>query len=194
LQQKFRTCQKRNDWIKRNAAVQSRKCGPAANGETMINRNLERMIHLAEEFFEAKSDPDQIAVDENVIERLRAIHPNTMSEERDGNGTIAWILLIPTSNELMMQFVERKINEKDILARTVPGSRYEAIYLCSALVLPEYRKKGIAQRLAIAAIKAIQREHPLTSLFYWSFSSEGDRLADAVAKVTNLPLYKRVTE
>jgi len=60
--------------------------------------------------------------------------------------------------------------------------------------LPEYRKKGIAQRLAIAAIKAIQREHPLTSLFYWSFSSEGDRLADAVAKVTNLPLYKRVTE
>ena len=160
----------------------------------MINRNLERMIHLAEEFFEAKSDPDQIAVDENVIERLRAIHPNTMSEERDENGPVAWILLIPTSKELMIQFVERKINEKDILSRTVPGSRYEAIYLCSGLVLPEYRKKGIAQRLAVAAIKAIQKEHPVTSLFYWSFSSEGDRLAEAVAKETNLPLYKRVTE
>ena len=152
------------------------------------------MIHLAEEFFEAKSDPDQIAVDENVIERLRAIHSNTMSEERDENGPIAWILLIPTSNELMMQFIERKINEKDILARTVPGSAFETIYLCSALVLPEYRKKGIAQRLAVAAIKAIQKEHPVTSLFYWSFSSEGDRLAEAVAKETNLPLYKRVTE
>ena len=152
------------------------------------------MIHLAEEFFEAKSDPDQIAVDENVIERLRTIHPNTMSEERDGNGPIAWILLIPTSKELMMQFIERKINEKDILARTVPGSQYEAIYLCSALVLPEYRKKGIAQKLAVAAIKAIQKEHLVSSLFYWSFSDEGERLARAIALGTNLPLLKRDAE
>ncbi len=152
------------------------------------------MIRLAEEFFEAKSDPDQIAVDENVIERLRTIHPNTMSEERDENGPIAWILLIPTSKELMMQFIERKINEKDILARTVPGSAYEAIYLCSALVLPEYRKKGIAERLTVAAIKAIQKEHPIASLFYWSFSEEGERLARAIARGTNLPLYKRDAE
>ena len=160
----------------------------------MIDKNLERMIHLAEEFFEAKSDPDQIAVDENVIDRLRTIHPNTMSEERDENGPVAWILLIPTSKELMMQFIERKINEKDILVRTVPGLEYESIYLCSALVLPEYRKKGIAQRLAVTAIKAIQKEHPVSSLFYWSFSDEGDRLARAIALGTGLPLYKRDAE
>ncbi|HMD13834.1 MAG TPA: hypothetical protein VKI62_04350 [Bacteroidota bacterium] len=157
----------------------------------MLNINLERMIHLAEEFFDAKSDPDQIAVDETVIEMLHVIHPNTMSEERDENGPVAWILVIPTTKELMMQFIERKINEKDILTRTMPGQVYEAVYLCSALVLPEYRKKGIAQRLTVGAITSIQKEHPIASLFYWSFSDEGERLARAIAQEINLPLFKR---
>ena len=152
------------------------------------------MIRLAENFFDAKNDPDQIAVDENVIVGLRAIHPRTMSEERDEHGPIAWILVIPTIKDLMIQFIDKKISEKEILSQTPLQARYEALYLCSALVLPEHRHKGIAHRLTVSAIKSLRQDHPITSLFYWSFSIEGDRLANAAAKESGLLLFKRDPE
>ena len=126
----------------------------------MPENNLDRMIALAEEFFGTRSDPEQISVNEEVMERLHAIHPNTLSEQRNENGPIAWILLIPTVSDVMQQFIEKKITEKELLDRTLDesshrplGETYDALYLCSALVLPEERGKGIAKRLATKAIK-----------------------------------------
>jgi GNAT superfamily N-acetyltransferase len=155
--------------------------------------NRERMIRLAEEFFDMKNDPDQLAVDGETMARLRAIHPDTMSEESDNNGPIAWMLVIPTMHALMEKFVRGEINEREILEGTSPGGRYDALYLCSALVLPEHRGKGLARRLASRAILSIMKDHPVRSLFYWSFSPEGDALAVSIAREFNLPLFARKT-
>lgn len=157
----------------------------------MEDSNLQRMIRLAEEFFETRTDPDQIAVDAAIIERLREIHPSTLAEERDDNGPVAWILLIPTTLKVMSDFVRGTINERMLLESTLPGDRYEAIYLCSALVLPEYRGKGLAKRLALGAIRSIQTDHPITHLYYWAFSDEGKRLAESIAHELGLPLFSR---
>ncbi len=157
----------------------------------MREKNLERMIKLAEDFFETKNDPAQISVDEEVMAKLLSIHPSTRSEERDENGPIAWILVIPTTLDVMNRFIARTINEQELLDETKPGGRYEAIYLCSALVLPEFRGKGLARRLATNAIVSIRAEHPIQSLYVWSFSDEGEHLASAIAKDTGLPLYRR---
>jgi GNAT superfamily N-acetyltransferase len=149
------------------------------------------MIRLAEEFFDMKNDPDQLSVDGDSIARLREIHPDTMSEERNEDGPIAWILVIPTTHALMEAFVRREINERELLDRTLPGGVYDSLYLCSALVLPEHRGKGLARRLTSRAISSIRRDHPLTSIFYWSFSTAGDTLAASVAGEFGLPLYGR---
>ena len=153
--------------------------------------NLERMIRLADEFFQAKSDPYQLSVDEKVIEQLYNLHPNTVAEEKDVNGPIAWTIVIPTTNEIMKRSLSAEINEQEILSLTKPQAQYDAIYLCSALVLPEYRRKGIAKRMLIDSIQAICSDHPIRTLFYWSFSTEGERLAKAVARELALPLLKR---
>jgi len=153
--------------------------------------NLGRMIRLAEEFFDMKNDPDQLSVDRESRARLSAIHPATMSEERDENGPIAWILVIPTVHALMEAFIRGEINERELLDRTLPGGVYNALYLCSALVLPEHRGKGLARCLTSRAISAIRHDHPLRSLFYWSFSGAGDSLAASVAGESDLPLYRR---
>ena len=152
--------------------------------------NLERMIHLADEFFATKNDPTQISMTTEVMERLRRLHPATLTEERDGSGPVAWILLIPTTNDLMKRFIAKQINEQELLESTPLQGVYEAIYLCSALVLPEHSRKGLAKRLTCAAIKSIQVDHPIKYLFYWSFSPEGARLAASVARDLGLPLYK----
>jgi ribosomal protein S18 acetylase RimI-like enzyme len=153
--------------------------------------NYERMIQLAEEVFAVKNDPDQLDVDQDVLERLRKMHPSTVSEYDDGNGPVAWILLIPTTLDLMSRFLANKISEKQLFDLTPLNIKYEALYLCSAMVLEEYRRKGIAKRIALEAIDSIRKDHPLKALFVWPFSREGDLASEILARLVSLPLYKR---
>ena len=55
------------------------------------------MIQLSDEIFSSRTDPDQLNVNENVMDHLQLIHPDTIAEHDDGNGTICWILCIPTT-------------------------------------------------------------------------------------------------
>jgi GNAT superfamily N-acetyltransferase len=153
--------------------------------------NYERLIKLADEVFAMRTDPEQLNVDQDIIERLKKIHPATVSEFSDENGPVAWLLVIPTTTDLMNRFISREINENELFEMTIPGEKYEALYLCSALVLEEYRRKGIIKRLALKAIEDIRKEHPLKALFVWSFTKEGDLAAEAVAELVGLKLYKR---
>ena len=152
------------------------------------------MLQLAEDVFSAKSDPNQLDVDEKVIARLQLIHPDTMSEFDDGKGPVVWILMIPTTTELMTKFLENDISEKELYELTPLNAVYESIYLCSAMVLEEYRKKGIAKELTIHAIESIKKSHPIKQLFVWPFSNEGLLLAERVAALTHLPLNIKQTK
>jgi GNAT superfamily N-acetyltransferase len=153
--------------------------------------NFERLIQLADEVFAVKSDPTQLDVNQKVLERLHKIHPATVSEYDDGNGPVAWVLLIPTTLDLMNRFLETEISEEALFELTPLNAKYEAIYLCSALVLEEYRRKGITKQLCINAIESIRKEHPLNAAFVWAFSKEGDRAAETIARLAGLPLFKR---
>jgi hypothetical protein len=153
--------------------------------------NFERMLQLAEEVFAYKNDPDQLQVNPEVRERLQKMHPETLSEYDSGNGPVAWILLIPTTITLMNEFLEGKISEKELFDLTPLDIKYEALYLCSALVLEEYRRQGITKKLALNAIDHIRKVHPIKALFVWPFSKEGDLGSEKLAHLTSLPLYKR---
>ena len=152
---------------------------------------FERMLQLVGEFFDVKNDPEQLNVNEEVMDKLKNIHPSTMLEYNEGDGPIVWILLIPTKEAIMKGFLKGEISEKKLLADTLSNEKYDAIYLCSASVLPEYRRKGLAKKLTIDAINEIRKEHKIIALFYWPFSPEGEALAENIAKDVNLPLYKR---
>jgi len=157
----------------------------------MALSNFERMIQLADDVFAVRDDPDQLDVNEDVLDRLRELHPSTVSEFADPNGPVAWVLLIPTTSDLMERFLKKEITEKQLFEMTMPGSNYEAIYLCSAMVLEEYRRKGIARRLTIDAIGKIRDDHPVKALFVWTFSEEGAQSAESIARLAELPLFKR---
>ena len=45
----------------------------------------------------------------------------------------------------MREFLAGRISERKLLEMTGPGGTYDALYLCSALVLPEFRKQGLAR-------------------------------------------------
>jgi len=157
----------------------------------MSKSNFERMIELSDEVFSSRTDPDQLNVNENVMEHLERIHPDTISEYDDGNGPVCWILCIPTTMDLMTQFIHKEISERELYELTPLHTKYEAIYLCSALLLEEFRGKGIAQRLGVKAIENIKIDHPIKALFTWSFTKEGEKLSEKVSELVGLPLYKR---
>ena len=153
--------------------------------------NFERMLQLADEVFATKNDPNQLDVNQEVIEQLQLLHPHTVSEEVNDDGPIAWVLVIPTTIELMEQFMAGKISENELLSLTPADELFEVIYLCSALVLPEFRRKGITKKLTLAAIDGIKQNHPITHLLVWPFSPEGDLAAQHLAQLTKLTLAKR---
>jgi len=157
----------------------------------MALSNYERIIQLSDEVFSSRTDPDQLNVDEKVMERLELIHPNTLSEYDDGNGPVCWILCIPTTLDLMSKFIDQKISERELYELTPLNTKYEAIYLCSALLLEEFRGKGIAQNLAIQALENIKTDHNIKALFFWAFSKEGEKLAEKLSGLMGLPLYRR---
>ncbi|MCX6293866.1 MAG: GNAT family N-acetyltransferase [Sphingobacteriales bacterium] len=154
----------------------------------MLLSNFERMIQLAEEVFDSKSDPEQLEVNEEVLNHLYKIHPASVQEFDDGNGPVVWVLLFPTTNELMEDFLKNKVSEKQLFELTPLNVQYDAIYLCSAMVLEEYRRKGIAQKLTKDAIEEIRKSHPITSLFVWPFTKEGSSLAEKISTSVGLQL------
>jgi len=153
--------------------------------------NYERMMQLAEDTFAVKNDPSQLDVDEEVINHLLKIHPSTVSEKDDGDGPVAWVLLIPTTEKLMHQFLNKEITEKELYERTPLNEKYDAVYLCSAMVLEEFRKKGIAKTLTLSALEKIRELHNINYLFVWNFSEEGAASSISIAKLAALPLLIR---
>ncbi len=153
--------------------------------------NFERMMQLAEEVFAVHDDPAQLQVDEEVLSRLQRLHPASRGETVDGDGPVAWVLLIPTTASLMEEFLQGALTEQELYERTPEGAVYEAVYLCSAMVLSEYRRKGLARRMMLEAITAIRRDHPIHTLFCWPFTEDGDALALAVSTGADLPLRAR---
>jgi GNAT superfamily N-acetyltransferase len=165
--------------------------------------NLKRMIQLADEFFETKNDPSQLDITEEVMEQLRSIHPATMGETANEEGPIAWSIVIPTVRSMREKFIRGVIGEQELLIsdRHLEGLRprrgegqvrLTSLYLCSALVLPEFRGKGLAKKLVLDSIHAIQKDHPIEELFVWAFSGEGNMLAERIASELNLPLFRKV--
>ncbi len=156
-----------------------------------MSPNLLRLIALSDETFAAHADERQLQVDEDVMARLEKLHPATLSEYATEEGPAIWVLAIPTTETLMEEFLSGALTETELLDLTPLDVPYEALYLCSALTLPEFRHQGLTKKLALEAIAAIRTDHPIKTLFAWYFTQEGGWLANAIAQVTGLPLRER---
>ncbi len=154
----------------------------------MEQDNFSRMMQIIDEVFSTRDDPDQLQVDEKVIARLNELHPATLSEFDDGNGPAIWVLIIPTTAEVMEKFLSGEISEQGLFDATKPGLKFNCIYLCSATVLPEYRRKGLAMKMTVEAVNAIRKNFEITTLFVWPFTEEGKQLSKKIGEICGLPV------
>jgi hypothetical protein len=150
--------------------------------------NLHKMLQLSEAVFNAKADARQIAFTPQDMQHLSSIHPLTLNEKSNEDGPICWVTIIPTSLDIMKQFLSGEIHEKELLNLTHSKTAFEAIYLCSALTLPEYRNQHITFKLALDSIQNIAKDAEIQYLFAWPFSKEGKSLCDKISKATGISL------
>ena len=156
-----------------------------------MSSHFERMIQLAAATFAAHNDPDQLDVDEAIMKQLQDLHPATISQHIEGDGPVCWVLFIPTNIAIMNQFIQGHISEGTLLKLTPLQAKYDELYLCSCLVLPEFRRQGIAKKVAYASIKILREDHPIKNLFVWNFSDEGAAFSATIARHEGLPLLER---
>lgn len=154
--------------------------------------NFERMIDLVEEIFSTRNDPEQLQVNEEVIEQLIQLDPHFVSELDEGKGPCCWILLIPSNTELMHRFLDAEITEQELFERSRTLTTFTTLYLASALTLPEYRNKGITFHLCISAILELQKKYSFQDYFAWTFTEEGKHLAAKISNHFSKPIHIRV--
>ena len=127
----------------------------------------QKMDVIAEEIFGTQNDPSQISVTKESGDKLSAITPNWIEYELDERGDpIAWVVILPTTKELAEKFLNKEINERELLDLTKWQEKYSAIYLCAAITVPEHRRKGLALKLFKQAIAKISKTDNY-SLFAW---------------------------
>jgi len=131
-----------------------------------------KMNGLAEKFFGTASDPDQIPITMESWDKLQALHPKTIVYTEAEGQPISWVVVLPTTKDLMDRFLAGEISEKDLLDKTQPADYYQALYLCAAFTVPERRRQGLAMKQFKQAIEGISTKGQ-AALFAWPFSDEG---------------------
>jgi ribosomal protein S18 acetylase RimI-like enzyme len=159
------------------------------NTESVTPGLREESIHLAETVFDTSSHPDYIQPGLETAKKFSSLSPDCVLYYITDDGKLAgWVVSVPTSREIMEKFLQGAITEKGLLDLTVPASHYSALYLCAAVTLPEYRRQGIAIKLAQEALRRIN----LTSdaeVCAWPTTSEGARTVEKLGSITGRVIH-----
>jgi len=148
----------------------------------MNQEAFEKVLRISEEFFGTASDPDQMPINQESADKLQSIHPETISYKCDEQQhPIAWTVVVPTSVDVMKQFIHKKISEKELLDLATKEKKFESIYLCGIFVLPEFRRKGYATEIVKEAISKVSQGNNLP-LYSWAYSPEGQKLLHALSQ------------
>lgn len=156
-----------------------------------IDKDIDSMMNIAEQFFGTEQDPEQIPITKESLKKLLKLDKNAFSYKKDGRGNIiGWIVLVPTNRKLAEDFINGEISEKELFDKTKPQKKYDALYLCSVIVMPKYRRKGYAINMAVNSLNNMALKKDVL-LFYWPFSKEGKLLAQKAEKILKRKIIER---
>ncbi len=155
-------------------------------------KDLRDTAEMAEKYFGTEKDPSQMPTDENASKWLLENIPDCVNVIKDNEELIGFTFIIPCNEDIMNQFLSKKINEAQLyeeVKKQKAHKNFTAIYLCSAFIKPEYRRKGLAAKAVMKSIKKITKKIP--TLFFEAYSEEGKKTADAMAKKLKIKILER---
>jgi len=95
-------------------------------------------------------------------------HPYSFSIIKNKNEIIGFITIIPCNKDLMNQFLNKEITEKELIKNIktkITKKNIETLYVMSAYIHKDHRTKGIATNTIIKMISYYQKEYENIELF-----------------------------
>lgn len=147
----------------------------------MPEETVREMNRIAEEMFGTTHDPEQIPITRESADKLDALTSHWLVYEHDvGGKPISWVVVVPTQRDLAERFLRGEVSERRLLDLTKPELMYDALYLCSAITVPEHRGRGLASKLLLAAVAQAPLA-PGALVFAWPTTDEGRRLVARIS-------------
>lgn len=159
------------------------------NSNLLSREDLLASAAIAEDAFRTAEDPTQVQIRPGGGTWLIDNIPECMRVIRYDKQVVGSTLIVPTSREVMQLFLNKKINEAELFARVRAAAApiWEAIYLCSAVLLPEHRGKGVATTSAMLSIDwVLANKNPRPDFYVWPTNADGmhatQRMKELLAK------------
>jgi len=169
----------------------------SSDGEMQITRkDGDKIGRINEAYFKTENDSEQAKITEKRRDWFMREFPEAANVIKVDDKIIGSTLVLPCTLRLMNLFISKNINEEQLfqeLERTASYSNIETIYFCSAIIVPEFRRKGLATQAVEKSIKKMlsKTKNKVKTIFYWGYSNEGSALAGKIAKDLGLELKKR---
>ena len=149
---------------------------------------------LSESFFGQSRDPQQMQVTPKTIKWFMNNFPKGLNQILDDDALVGFSMVFLSDEKTMKKFIEGKINENelsDYFMENFGKKKMDCIYLCAALVIPKYQKRGFATRALVNQITQLGKTYNIKfkNLFYWGYSDAGTRTARKISKTLKMPLY-----
>ncbi len=148
------------------------------------------MNKIAEEIFDTAVNPEQIPINDESRKKLDALTPYWLTYKLEGGEPISWVIVIPTTKDLMTKFLAKEITEKELMNLTRQGSIFDALYLCSAITVPEHRGQGLAISLLKEAINNFHLGEGF-ALFAWPTTEDGFKIVNRLEADLNKKILIR---
>jgi hypothetical protein len=158
-------------------------------------KEFREACRLAEKYFKVSEDPEQMPADHDSSIWLSKNFPESLNTITLNGKLIGYTFILVCSREDMLDFVSKKINERQLWVRVKKNfdrHNFNAMYVCTVIITPKYRRRGIALMALkehIARITAFTRKD--VRIFYWAWSKEGEKLAQAIKNILKIPIYFR---
>jgi ribosomal protein S18 acetylase RimI-like enzyme len=154
-------------------------------------KTFDEINELVVETFGIDVDPEQLPPTPEVWQKLLEMNKNSIVVKRTDDGElIGSVCVVPTNEELMQKFIDAEITEKQLFEMTPLQKNYETIYVCAAIIKPEYRKQGWATKMLTESIVGVENGKE-AQLFCWTVSPEGEKLVSALERKLDRKIIDR---
>lgn len=158
-------------------------------------KDLDETSKIAEDYFGTQKNNNQIATTPENRDWFYKNIKDCINIIRFKEKIIGFSFTMPTTKKLMNSFISGKINERELFEKIKQEKIQqfpEAIYLCSAVIKKEFRRKGLVKEAFLKSLnKIISNSNKRPILFYESYSAEGNSLAKKIADLIGLTLKSR---
>lgn len=112
-----------------------------------INFNdINKVFDIADKEFGVGSNSNMYNPTEEEFYNIQKKYPFSFCIIKNNNNVVGYVILFPCSNKLMTDFLNKKINEHELVKeidKNITLENVECLYLMSAYIDKEYRRKGI---------------------------------------------------